>query len=144
MIHLQIKESAQLKSATHIFHLRANPEIKFHLPQALWNIRINWSLYSILHILIQCLSIAFHNREMFTKMRLSRRETNAQTRGISSDNNGTYHSDSIHLRSRHTDWTKTLKCAILSHITVTKPSTKLDTRTCKIPLDIKLADQVLV
>ena len=48
---------------------------------------------------------------------------------------------SIHLRSRHTDWHTTLDCAILSNVTGTTPSTKLDTSNWKIPKDIKLADE---
>jgi len=75
------------------------------------------------------------------RLRLSRTQTHAQIQGISSVNTETYHSVSIHLRSRHTDWHTTLNCAILSHITGTIPSTKLDTSTWKIPKDIKLADE---
>jgi len=60
------------------------------------------------------------------RLRLSRTQTHAQIQGISSVNTETYHSVSIHLRSRHTAWHKTLNCAILSHITGTTPSTKLD------------------
>jgi len=75
------------------------------------------------------------------RMRLSRTQTHAQLQGISSVNTEIYHSVSIHLRSRHTDWHTTLICAILSHITGTTPSTKLDTSTWKIPKDIKLADE---
>ena len=56
------------------------------------------------------------------RLRLSRTQTHAQIQGISSFNNETYHSASIHLRSRHTDWHTTLNCAILSHITGNTPS----------------------
>jgi len=73
--------------------------------------------------------------------RLSRNQTHASIQGISSVNTETYHSVSIHLRSRHTDLHTTLNCAILSHITGTTPSTKLDTITWKIPKDIKLSDE---
>jgi len=75
------------------------------------------------------------------RLRLSRTQTHASIQGISSVNTETYHSVSIHLRSRHTDWHTTHNCAILSHITGTTPSTKLDTCTWKIPKDIKLADE---
>ena len=53
----------------------------------------------------------------------------------------THHSVSIHLRSRHTNWHNTLHCAILSNITGTTPSTKLDTSNWKIHKDIKWADE---
>jgi len=75
------------------------------------------------------------------RLRISRTQTHASIQGISSVNTETYHSVSLHLRSRHTDWHTTLNCAILSHITGTTPSTKLDTSTWKIPKDIKLADE---
>jgi len=74
-------------------------------------------------------------------LKLSRTQTHAQKQGISAVNTETYHSVSIHLRSRLTDWHTTLNCAILSHITGTTPSNKLDIRTWKIPKDIKLADE---
>ena len=74
--------------------------------------------------------------------RLPRSQTHAQIHGIFSANTETYHSVSIHLRSRHTDWHTTINCAILSHITVTTPSTKLETSTWKIPKDFKLADEL--
>jgi len=76
------------------------------------------------------------------RLRFSRTQTNAELQGISSVNTETYHSVSIHLRSRHTDWHTTINCAILSHITVTTPSTKLETSTWKIPKDFKLADEL--
>ena len=75
------------------------------------------------------------------RLRLSRTQTRASIQGISNVNTETYHSVSLHLRSRHTNWHTTLNCAILSHITGTTPSTKLDTSTWKIPNDIKLADE---
>jgi hypothetical protein len=46
---------------------------------------------------------------------------------------------SIYLSSRHTDWQTTLECAILSNITGTTPSSKIDVSNWKIPKDIKLA-----
>jgi len=39
------------------------------------------------------------------------------------------------------NWHNTLDCAILSNITGTTPSNKLDTSSWKIPKDIKLADE---
>ena len=75
------------------------------------------------------------------RLRLSRTQTHAFIQGISSVNTETYHSVSIHLRSRHTDWHTTLDCAVLFHITVTTPSPKLDANTWKISKDIKLADE---
>ena len=53
----------------------------------------------------------------------------------------THHSVSKHLRSKHTDWHTTLDYATLSNIIGTKPSTKLDISTYKIPKDIKLAGE---
>jgi len=76
--------------------------------------------------------------------RLSRTQTNASIQGISSVNTETYHSVSLHLSYSHTDWHKTLNCAILSHITGNTPSTKLDTSTWNIPKDIKLAVNSLI
>ena len=70
---------------------------------------------------------------------LSRTQTHAKIQGISSVNTETYHSVSIHLRSRHTDLRTTITCAIFSHITCTRISTKYDTSTWNIPKDIKLA-----
>jgi len=75
------------------------------------------------------------------RLRLSRTQTHASIQGISNVNTATHHSVSIHLKSRHTDWHNTIHCAILSHITGTTPSTKLDTSSWKIPKDIKLADE---
>jgi len=75
------------------------------------------------------------------RLRLPRTQTHASIQGISSVNNETYHSVSLHLRSRHTDWHTTLSCVIFSHITGTTPYTKLDTTTWKITKDIKLADE---
>ena len=75
------------------------------------------------------------------RLRLFRTQTHAQIQGICSVNTETYHSVSLHLRSRHTDWHTTLKCDILSHITGTTPSTKLDIITWKIPKDIMLSDE---
>ena len=78
------------------------------------------------------------------RLRLSRTYTHASIQGIFSVNTDTYHSVSLHLRSRHTYWHTTLNCAILSHITGTTPSNKLDISSCKIPKDIKLADEQFV
>jgi len=77
------------------------------------------------------------------RLRLSRNKTHAQIQGISSVNIETFHNVSINLKSRHTNWHTTLNCAILSHITGNTLSTKLDTRTWKIPKGIKLADESL-
>ena len=86
-------------------------------------------------IVRHCFSVTLHNREMCTTQK------HAQIQGISSVNTETYHSVSLHLRSRHTDWHTTPNCANLSHITGTTPSTKLDISTRKIPKNIKLADE---
>jgi hypothetical protein len=72
---------------------------------------------------------------------LLRTQTHASIQGISNVNTAAHHSVSIHLRSRHTDWHTTLDCAILSNITGTTPSTKLDTSSWKLPKDIKLSDE---
>ena len=74
-------------------------------------------------------------------LRLPRTQTYASIQGISNVNTATYHSVSIHLRSRQTDWHTALDCAILDNITGTTPSTKLDTNSWKPPEDIKLADE---
>jgi len=63
------------------------------------------------------------------RLRLSRTQTHASIQGVSSVITETYHSVSLHLRSRHTDCHTTLNCAILSHITGTTPSNKLDIST---------------
>jgi len=75
------------------------------------------------------------------RLRLSRTQTHASIQGINNVNTATHHSVSIHLKSRHTDWHNTIQCAILSNITGTTPCTKLDTRSWKIPKDIKLEDE---
>jgi len=83
----------------------------------------------------------FITERFVQRLRLPRTQTHASIQGISSVNTETHHSVSLHLMSRHTDWHTTLNCAILSHITGTTPSTKLDRSTWKIPKDIKLADE---
>ena len=75
------------------------------------------------------------------RLRLSRIQTHASIQGIRNVNTAILQSVWKHLRSRHTDWHNTLHCAILSHITCTTLSTKLDTSSWKIPKDIKLADE---
>jgi hypothetical protein len=75
------------------------------------------------------------------RLKLSRIQTHAFIQGISNVNTAAHHSVSIYLRSRHSDWHTTLDCAILSNITGTTPSTKLDTTNWKLPKDIKLADE---
>ena len=74
-------------------------------------------------------------------LKLWRTQTHASIQGISNVNTARHHSVSILLRSRHTDWHTTLDYGILSHITGTTPSTKLDKSSCKIPKDIKLAEE---
>ena len=89
-----------------------------------------WDSASQLHFITErCVQI----------LRLSRSETRALIQGISRVNTDTYQRVSISLTSRPTYWHTTLNCAILSHITGTTPSTKMDTSTWKIPKDIKLA-----
>jgi hypothetical protein len=68
-------------------------------------------------------------------------QTHASIQGISNVNTATHHGDSIHLRSRHTDWHIKLDCAILSIIKGTTPPSKLHISSWKIPKDIKLADE---
>ena len=65
------------------------------------------------------------------RSRLSRTQTHASLQGISNVNTATHHSVSLHLKSRHTDWHNTIQCAILSNITGTTPSTKMDTSSWK-------------
>jgi len=74
-------------------------------------------------------------------LRLSRTQTHAQIQGLTCVNPETYHSVSIQLRSRHTDWHTTINCLILSHINGTISFTKLDVSAWKIPKDIKLANE---
>jgi len=45
------------------------------------------------------------------------------------------------MRSRHTDWHKSLNSAVLSDVAGTTPATKLETSIWKIPADIKVADE---
>jgi len=75
-------------------------------------------------------------------LRFSRTQTHAQVQGIYSVNTGTYNIVSINLSCRHTDWHTTVNLAILSLITGTTQSTKLDTNTWKIPKYIKSADEL--
>ena len=72
------------------------------------------------------------------RLRLPRTQTHAQIQGISSVNPETYHSVSIHLRSRHTDWHTTINCLILSHINDTTSFTIMDVSAWKIPKNTKL------
>ena len=51
------------------------------------------------------------------------------------------HSVSIHMRSRHTDWHDSLKCAVWSDITVRTTANKLDTTSWKVPTHMKQADE---
>ena len=74
-------------------------------------------------------------------MRLSITQTYASIQGISSVNTETYHSVTIHLKSRRTDWHTTLNYANLFHIIGTTPYTNLDTSTWKVPKDIQLGDE---
>ena len=83
----------------------------------------------------------FITERCLQRFSLSGTKTHAKIQGISSVNTETYHSDSILLRFRHTDWHTTLNCTILSHITATTPSINLDKSTWKFPKDIKLADE---
>jgi len=71
------------------------------------------------------------------RLRLSRTQTHASIQGIGNVNTAIHQC----FNSRHTDWHNTIHCAILSHITGTTPSTKLDTNSWKIPKDIQLADE---
>jgi hypothetical protein len=66
-------------------------------------------------------------------LRLSRTQTHASIQGINNVNTATHHNVSIHLRYRHTNWHTTLDCAILSNITRTTASSKLDTTSWQIP-----------
>ena len=75
------------------------------------------------------------------RLKLRRTQTHASIQGISNVNTATHHSVLIHFRSRHTDWHNTLDCAILSNITGTTPSNKLDTSSWKIPTELNLADE---
>jgi len=65
-------------------------------------------------------------------LRLSRAQTHASIQGFRNVNTATHHSVSIHLRSRHTDWHTKFDCDILSNITGTTPSSKLDVSSWKI------------
>jgi hypothetical protein len=75
------------------------------------------------------------------RLRLSRTQTHTSIQGINNVNSATHHSVSLRLSSRHTDWHKTLACAVLTNITGTTPRARLDISSCKIPKDIKLADE---
>jgi len=92
-------------------------------------------------IVRQCFSDTLHKRKVCTTFEVVQNTDTASIQGISSVNTETYHSVSLHLRSRPTDWHTTLNCVILSHNTATTQSTKLDVNTWKISKDINLADE---
>ena len=89
----------------------------------------------------QCFSVTLHNRGMCTTFEVIQNADTCTNTGISSENSEIYNSVSIHLRSRHTDWHTTLNCAMISHITGTYQSTKLDVSRWKFPKYIKMADE---
>ena len=93
------------------------------------------------NIVRQCFSVTLQTERCVERLRFSRTQTHLQIQGKSSVNTETYHTVSIYSWCMHTDWHTTLNCAILSHITGTTPSTKLDTSTWKISQDFKLADE---
>jgi hypothetical protein len=74
-------------------------------------------------------------------LQLARTQTHASIQGISHVNTAAYYSVPIQMRSMHSDWNTTLDCAILSNITGTTPSTKLDTSSWNLPKDLRLADE---
>jgi len=102
---VQLQEAAQLLKLIHIFHLGVNREIKFYLPKPSWmfrkktvqNIPLRELLYGASHT-------NFMTERCAKRLRLSGIKTHTQIQGISSVKTQTYHSVSIHLRSRHTDW----------------------------------------
>jgi len=74
-------------------------------------------------------------------LRLSKTHTRSSIQGINNSSDVGNHCVSVNMRSRHTDKHDSLKFAVLSDITCTKPATKLDTSSLRIPPDIKLADE---
>jgi hypothetical protein len=75
------------------------------------------------------------------RLQLARTQTHASIQGISNVNTAAHYSVPIQMRPMHSDWHTTLDCAILSNITGTTPSTKLDTSNWNLPKDLRLADE---
>jgi hypothetical protein len=83
----------------------------------------------------------FITEQCAQRLKLARTQTHASIQGISNVNTAAHYSVPIQLRSMHSDWHTTLDCAILSNITGTTPSTKLDTSSWNLPKDLRLADE---
>jgi hypothetical protein len=69
-------------------------------------------------------------------LRLSKSQTPIHVQGINNVNMSTYHSVTIHLRSRISDCHATTMCAVLPAITGTTPVSTLDIQSWNIPTDI--------
>ena len=107
--------------------LKGKPRNHILLATAIVEVQNKFGQYVPCRALIDSASQShFITERCVQRLRLSRTQTHAQIQGISSVNTETYHSVSIHLRSRHSDWHTTLNCAMLSHIPGITPSTKLD------------------
>jgi len=83
----------------------------------------------------------FITEKCVQRLILPKTQTRSSIQGVNHSSAAATHSVSVHMRSRHTDWHDSLKCAVLSDITGTTPATKLDTSKWNIPNDIKLADE---
>jgi hypothetical protein len=75
------------------------------------------------------------------RLKLARTQTHASIQGISNVNTAAHYSVPLQIRSMHSDWHTTLDCNILSNITGTTPSTKLDTSSWNLPKFLRLADE---
>jgi hypothetical protein len=75
------------------------------------------------------------------RLKLDRTQTHASYQGISNVNTAAHYSMPLQIKSMHSDWHTTLDCAILSNITGTTPTTKLDTSSWNLPKDLRLADE---
>jgi hypothetical protein len=122
--------------------LKAKPRNHIRLATAIVEVQYKSGQYIPCRALLDSASQShFITERCVQLLRLPRTQTHASIQGISNVNTATHHSMSIHLKSRHMNWHNTLDYAILCNITGTTPSNKLDTRSWKIPKDIKLADE---
>jgi hypothetical protein len=83
----------------------------------------------------------FISEHCIQRLRLSKRQQPMSIQGINNVNTTTNHSVSIHLRSRHSNWHTTLRCAVLPHVTSDTPAHQFDVTSWTVPTDINLADE---
>jgi len=73
------------------------------------------------------------------RLRMTKTQARSSILGIRNSSAVANHRESIHMRSRHTEWHDRFKCVVLSDITGTTPATKLDASFWRFSTDIKLA-----